>query len=61
MKTYGHLRDEHSQKMAGIVTFGKAPQNGNAGPPPPPESATKPPADSPENPPPEQAASVSVY
>jgi integrase len=63
MKTYGHLRDEHSQKMAGIVTFGKAPQNGNAGPPSPPESVTKPPEDTPANTPAptEQETSVSVY
>ncbi|MDR3412346.1 MAG: site-specific integrase [Formivibrio sp.] len=48
MRIYGHLRNEHSQKMAGQVTFTSAPEKGGAGPPQRTESVTKPLADSPE-------------
>ena len=48
MKTYGHLRNEHSQQMAQKVRFSSISQNGNAGAPPPPEdSVTNPPSSPP--------------
>jgi integrase len=39
MKTYGHLRNEHSQKMAQKVTFSDGPGSVGSNPPPP-SSAT---------------------
>ena len=34
MKTYGHLRNEHSQAMAQKVKFSNAPENANSDQPP---------------------------
>jgi integrase len=61
MKTYGHLRNEHSKRMAGLVTFSGDPQNDNtATTPQPAESATLPPADNPASAPPSEEAEPEV-